>query len=209
MIGCLLISTMTLPGITEASQAQNPLSNGKMKIIRNSSSYRGPKLQFVEVTGGYGSGQSLLRLDFKKLETLYTVVLNTETHSPISFGIGGISHTDFKRGGLTLQNQHAIAFGKYRFSHTLSGSSAIEVYGMGGVNTWQSKLDNTEENVTEFSIPGGQKDTGVGMLLGAGVNYRYRGVGIGGQFLWLTGKGNYQLADESAVGVLTGSMQAT
>jgi len=45
------------------------------------------------------------------------------------------------------------------------------------------------------------------MLVGAGVQYRFKEIGIGAQFHWITGKATYELANGDPVRALTGSKQ--
>ncbi len=184
-------------------------SGKKMKIIRNSGSYRGTKLQYVEITGGYGIWIQAAQTGFENVDTpLFGSIEYGNTLSPLSFGLGASIGNQLNRDSISLNPQYAFAFAKYRISQLVpSLPSGLEVYGLAGASAWRADLDNFATETSEFSIPGNQKDQGVGMILGAGIQYRYREIGVGAQFLWITGKGNYQLADATEVGVLTGTKQ--
>lgn len=180
-----------------------------MKVIRSASQYRGPKIQFIEITGGYALWAASPQSGFENTRNpLFGSLEYGNTLSPISYGIGTIVNANFQKDSISLQNQHAFMYGKYRYQlNTGIQSMAIELYLIAGVQGWRSSLDNNNTDQTEFSIPGGQEDAGFGMLAGSGLQLRYKNLGLGCQFLWLSGKGTYLLADQSEVGVLTGSKQ--
>ncbi|MGI9545431.1 MAG: hypothetical protein ACR2MX_19375 [Cyclobacteriaceae bacterium] len=206
IITCLLAAQVTFAGNGDTGK---PRPGKKMKIIRNSSAYQGAKLQYVEITGGYGIWVQSAQSNFRNADRpLFGSIEIGNTHSPVSFGIGASIKSRFNRDSLVLSPDYASAFAKYKISQLLPVlPSGLEIYGLAGVITWRSNLDNLKTVTSEFSIPSGQKDQGIGMLLGAGVQYRYRDFGLGAQFQWITGKGSYVLGDGSTAGVLTGSKQ--
>ena len=176
-----------------------------MNITRNSSSFRGAKLPFVEFTGGYGVWLQAAQGGFKSVDTpLFGSIEYGHNLSPLSIGLGASVGNQYHRDSISINPQYAFAFAKYRTPAFVSG---LELYGLAGASAFRSDLDNFGQVTSEFSIPGNQKDQGLGMILGIGLQYRYRNLGIGAQFHWITGKGTYRLANDSEVGVLTGSKQ--
>jgi len=180
-----------------------------MKVTRNTTSYRGANLKYLEFTGGYGLWTSPAQQLFESQETpMFGTIEYGTTLSPLSFGIGAVMGNQFARDSIVLDPQYAFAFAKLKFSHFLTKMpKGLELYGLAGASGWQSTLDNIGSQQSEFSIPGGQKDRGIGMLVGAGVQYRFKEIGIGAQFHWITGKATYELANGDPVGALTGSKQ--
>jgi hypothetical protein len=113
-----------------------------------------------------------------------------------------------ERDSIVLDPQYAFAFTKLHISRFINKlPRGLEFYGMAGASGWQSTLENIGSEQSEFSIPGGQKDKGIGMMLGAGIQYRYKEIGIGAQIHWITGKATYELASGEPVGALVGSKQ--
>lgn len=208
----LLLLVLTILNTHVEGNNGNPrkLRKGKkMKITRNSGSYRGANLQYLEITGGYGVWIRSAQTGFTSSDTpLFGSIEYGNTLSPLSFGMGASIGNRSVRDSIAIDPQYAYVFAKLRFSDLVPNlPSGLELYGLVGANAWRSNLDNFATETTEFSIPGGQKDQGVGMILGAGVQYRYKGIGLGAQFQWFTGKGTYLLNNETEVGVLTGSKQ--
>lgn len=206
----LSFDLLTTPCFAQTKPGKpNTFNSGKMKVVRNSSYYQGPKIMFLEFSGGYSFWSNPVQSGFEQTDDPLLVSIEYgNSLSSISYGIGFIGNADFQRDSISLQNQHAFLYGKYRYAiGTGIPGTTIELCVMGGVQGWRSELNNNNPDQTEFSIPGGQKDSGLGAVAGSGIQLRYRNFGIGGQIIWLPGKATYRLADHTEVGVLTGSMQ--
>lgn len=206
-----IVTSLLAAQVTFAGNGDNakPRPGKKMKIIRNASAYKGVKLQYVEITGGYGIWVQPDQNLFKALDRpFYASIEIGNTLSPLSFGLAASVGSRFDRDSVIIDPDYTFAFAKYKLSQLLPTlPPGLEVYAMGGVGAWRSNLDNLKTSTSEFSIPGGQKDQGIGGFVGAGVQYRYRNFGLGAQFHWLIGKGSYELANGSKAGALIGSKQ--
>lgn len=124
----------------------------------------------------------------------------------LSVGVGFNTGGRYVEEGVFLRPDYIPVYIKYNIAPLFYFiPKKLDVYGLAGISAWQADLEDERLNQPEENRF--QSDGGVALVAGVGTTYRLGNFGVGAQFTYFTGKGEYALGGIESTEVNTGSMQ--
>lgn len=163
--------------------------------------------RYLEIGGGvsvwYTSTQNGLENDFLPFH-FFAEYGNTA--SPLSVGLGFNTGGRYVQEGVVLRPDYIPIYAKYNVAPLFYFiPEKLDVYGLAGIAAWQADLE--DERLNQPDENRFQSDGGVGLVAGVGTTYRLGNFGIGAQFTYFSGKGDFALGGTESTQINTGSAQ--
>lgn len=181
----------------------------KFRIVRQGTSARRLSLPFVELRGGAAAWNYLDQSDFKATAPpLFGSLTFGKIFSPISVGAGYSARTNAEFHTYRLENSYIFGFLQLQVLQAITSEpSPLEIYLMGGINNWKSALSYPADGTNDGSPIIEERKSGIGSFAGLGILYRFRNLGLGAEYQWFLGEGQYTGGADVPSTLLTGSGQ--
>ncbi|WP_020532455.1 hypothetical protein [Flexithrix dorotheae] len=165
---------------------------------------------YWEFGGGYGLWYQSNQLHMENsLGPRELFVEYGKMNFPVSIAAGYNFNTQFTQEGFLLSPDYKYLRVNFNFSHFMGEelSKDLKLYAFGGMNLWNADLQDTRDPIAGSEANLIEKDNGAGVLAGAGIRYYFGPVGIGAQYNYFGGKGEYFAGTDDKLSTWTGSSQ--
>lgn len=127
--------------------------------------------------------------------------------SPLSYGISYNTFTSFRQRDFVLNPEYATLYARYSFSQLFPFiPPQLDAFIMAGATAWQAELK--DERAPEFrSAEPVETDRGAGWMVGAGVRYYFKNLGLGAQWSYCNAQASFLAGADEPVEVAVGSAQ--